>query len=321
MAFLVARATGQDSPGQSHCQPRSSSCATLCLQLLVQDLAGLPELPKQLCGLPSPRDGPRIRDAPFGGGGSVACGASAMYQQQLGRQRPFSGSSLGPCSSRPRAGRSLVVVHRCVLAASSSAARVRLPGPPSPLARAPHRLLGSALSPGRTRRPDCRRLDERVHIPLPHPPAASSFAEAGGDASSGGQPVQQDYKPFNRLKERDPYRWVMSQTPRRGVSACALMPISGGCLRGSQCATSWADGLRNATPGLAVRRLLGLGRDAGFEEVQDARNYLFETYRWHEPSREAIELAFDTVIQVRACGKLQGVCVPGQVGVYAVRPQ
>lgn len=44
-------------------------------------------------------------------------------------------------------------------------------------------------------------------------------------------------------------------------------------------------------------RLLGLGRDAGFEEVQDARNYLYELYRWHEPSREAIELAFDSIIQ------------------------
>ncbi|EFJ50719.1 hypothetical protein VOLCADRAFT_120588 [Volvox carteri f. nagariensis] len=43
--------------------------------------------------------------------------------------------------------------------------------------------------------------------------------------------------------------------------------------------------------------LLGLGRDAGFEEIQDARNYLYELYKWHEPSREAVELAFDTVIQ------------------------
>lgn len=44
-------------------------------------------------------------------------------------------------------------------------------------------------------------------------------------------------------------------------------------------------------------RVLGLGKDAGFEEIQDARNYLYEIYRWHEPSREAIELAFDTIVQ------------------------
>jgi ATP-dependent HslUV protease ATP-binding subunit HslU len=49
-------------------------------------------------------------------------------------------------------------------------------------------------------------------------------------------------------------------------------------------------------------RLLGLGREAGFEEIQDARNYLYELYKWHEPSREAVELAFDTVIQVRVRG-------------------
>lgn len=49
-------------------------------------------------------------------------------------------------------------------------------------------------------------------------------------------------------------------------------------------------------------RLLGLGKDAAFEEVQDARNYLYELYRWHEPSREAIELAFDRITQVRGRG-------------------
>ncbi len=60
---------------------------------------------------------------------------------------------------------------------------------------------------------------------------------------------------------------------------------------------------------VVARRLLGLGRDAGFEEVQDARNYLYELYRWHEPSREAIELAFDNIIQVRT-GKqsVEGHC-------------
>lgn len=44
-------------------------------------------------------------------------------------------------------------------------------------------------------------------------------------------------------------------------------------------------------------RLLGLSKDAEFEEVVYARNFLFEDYRWHEPSREAIELAFDSIMQ------------------------
>lgn len=44
-------------------------------------------------------------------------------------------------------------------------------------------------------------------------------------------------------------------------------------------------------------RLLGLTKDADFEEVIHARNFLFEEYRWHEPSRESIELAFDSIIK------------------------
>lgn len=44
-------------------------------------------------------------------------------------------------------------------------------------------------------------------------------------------------------------------------------------------------------------RLLGVEQEASFEEVQDARNYLFERYKWDEPSREAIEAAFDTLLQ------------------------
>lgn len=47
-----------------------------------------------------------------------------------------------------------------------------------------------------------------------------------------------------------------------------------------------------------VHRLLGLPKDASFEEVQSARNYLFEQYRWHEPSRESIELAFEAILKV-----------------------
>ncbi|CAK0785544.1 hypothetical protein CVIRNUC_008754 [Coccomyxa viridis] len=44
-------------------------------------------------------------------------------------------------------------------------------------------------------------------------------------------------------------------------------------------------------------RRLGVGRDSSFEEVQDARNYLFDTYKAHERSRESIEMAFDTILQ------------------------
>eukprot|EP00210_Caulerpa_lentillifera_P007570 g7230.t1 len=44
-------------------------------------------------------------------------------------------------------------------------------------------------------------------------------------------------------------------------------------------------------------RLLGLSTEATFEEIQDARNYYYETYRHHDPSREAIELAFDAVLE------------------------
>lgn len=46
-------------------------------------------------------------------------------------------------------------------------------------------------------------------------------------------------------------------------------------------------------------KLLGIDREASFEEIQDARNFLYEQYKQHEPSREAIELAFDTVLQAK----------------------
>ena len=44
-------------------------------------------------------------------------------------------------------------------------------------------------------------------------------------------------------------------------------------------------------------KLLGISQEASFEEVQDARNYLYEQYKRHEPSRESIELAFDEILQ------------------------
>lgn len=42
---------------------------------------------------------------------------------------------------------------------------------------------------------------------------------------------------------------------------------------------------------------LGIEREASFEEVQDARNFLYDQYSAHEPSRESIELAFDDILQ------------------------
>jgi len=46
-------------------------------------------------------------------------------------------------------------------------------------------------------------------------------------------------------------------------------------------------------------KLLGIDSDASFEEIQDARNYLYEQYKQHEPSRESIELAFDTILTTK----------------------
>eukprot|EP00877_Chromochloris_zofingiensis_P009418 jgi/Chrzof1/472/Cz01g17020.t1 len=46
-----------------------------------------------------------------------------------------------------------------------------------------------------------------------------------------------------------------------------------------------------------IVELLGIQQDASFEEIQDARNFLYEQYKLHEPSKDAIELAFDTVLQ------------------------
>lgn len=44
-------------------------------------------------------------------------------------------------------------------------------------------------------------------------------------------------------------------------------------------------------------KLLGVSRDASFEEVQDARNFLYDQYKSHGPSRESIEQAFDSILQ------------------------
>jgi hypothetical protein len=44
-------------------------------------------------------------------------------------------------------------------------------------------------------------------------------------------------------------------------------------------------------------RRLGISSEATYEEVQDARNYLVDTYRGHVAGVEAIEAAFDRIIQ------------------------
>jgi len=45
-----------------------------------------------------------------------------------------------------------------------------------------------------------------------------------------------------------------------------------------------------------VWRRLGVSKDASYEEIQDARNYLVETHRTHAEGVEAIEDAFDKII-------------------------
>ncbi|KAL6770751.1 CGL73 [Auxenochlorella protothecoides x Auxenochlorella symbiontica] len=46
-------------------------------------------------------------------------------------------------------------------------------------------------------------------------------------------------------------------------------------------------------------KLLGVDRQASYEEVQEARNYLFEIHKHHAPSRESIELALDSILTER----------------------
>ena len=51
-------------------------------------------------------------------------------------------------------------------------------------------------------------------------------------------------------------------------------------------------------PPLPPRRRLGVSREASFEEVQEARNFLVEQYTAHAASKESIELALDAILQV-----------------------
>ena len=43
-----------------------------------------------------------------------------------------------------------------------------------------------------------------------------------------------------------------------------------------------------------------MSREASFEEVQDARNFLVDQYSGHAASKESIELALDAILQVRS---------------------
>lgn len=44
-------------------------------------------------------------------------------------------------------------------------------------------------------------------------------------------------------------------------------------------------------------RLLGVSRDASFDEIRDAKDFLVAQHRGHEPSVEAIEVAYDKIIE------------------------
>lgn len=79
-------------------------------------------------------------------------------------------------------------------------------------------------------------------------------------------------------------------------------------------------------PALLPNRRLGVTREASFEEVQEARNFLVEQYREHEPSRESIELALDAILEVRVQGRYSHAvqprcgCAAGQRGRASAGP-
>lgn len=53
----------------------------------------------------------------------------------------------------------------------------------------------------------------------------------------------------------------------------------------------------SSTPGSSCsRRLLGVDRNAFPEEIIEAKNFLMDEYRAHEPSREAIEMAYEKIM-------------------------
>lgn len=59
---------------------------------------------------------------------------------------------------------------------------------------------------------------------------------------------------------------------------------------------------------------LGVSREASYEEVQEARNFLVEQYTGHDPSRESIELALDCILQEKIKVRHQKGFQPPQRG-------
>ncbi|KAI3429256.1 hypothetical protein D9Q98_005353 [Chlorella vulgaris] len=59
---------------------------------------------------------------------------------------------------------------------------------------------------------------------------------------------------------------------------------------------------------------LGVTRDASYEEVQEARNFLVEQYQGHEPSRECIELALDSILEEKRRVRLKDGFRPPRTG-------
>ena len=73
---------------------------------------------------------------------------------------------------------------------------------------------------------------------------------------------------FPRLHERDPYRWLL-QPHVSYLQGPLLLSSDEAALMLSMLDCYWT------VIGLCCRRL-GVGRDSSFEEVQDARNYLYD---------------------------------------------
>jgi len=70
-------------------------------------------------------------------------------------------------------------------------------------------------------------------------------------------------------------------------------------------------------------RLLGIANDASFDEAVEAKRYLMEEYKWHEPSREAIELAYESIIAQNLKARKEtgyNAGIPGRRGVVDYDP-
>jgi hypothetical protein len=120
-----------------------------------------------------------------------------------------------------------------------------------------------------------------VRLP-PAQSAADAGALGGGDTAGAGDAASADppyeYKPFARLRERNPHRCAAPLDTQLLVFAAAA---AGGvvqrcCMRRGQTARVCASCTHTPRTHRCTRRLLGVSKEASFEEIQDARNYLFE---------------------------------------------